>query len=195
MTGPSNPGYLRQLEQAARTTGYLRVFFSVALLGYAAFGPGLLIRFPFFLEGARANAIAWFHGFRPALYALIFILLVAVLGALARRAWSLFEEFLRAAALEPDARAAAIRHLKPGEMPFMLSGNQPVDTVVFIIILLAYSFWAFLLVEAVPAAMGSPQVIGVVLGTYGLLGGLIIAVAVWAGLARRSRRLQDAAGG
>ena len=32
-------------------------------------------------------------------------------------------------------------------------------------------------------------VIGIVLGSYGLFGGLIIVAAIWAGLARRARRL------
>ncbi|MFO7675291.1 MAG: hypothetical protein R6X12_03105 [bacterium] len=182
------PGILTaRIAEAARTTSYLRVLFSVALLVYAAFGPGLLIRFPFFLEGARISAIAWFHGFRPAIFALVFVSLIGVLAALARRALLLFEEQVLGDC--PGDRVRYIRNLAPSPFPFVLSGNVQVDVAVFVIIAVAYCFWAFLLVEAVPAGMGNPQIAGVVLGTYGLLGGLIVLIAVWSGLSRRLRRL------
>ena len=81
----SASGYRRELDRATRTNDYLRVFFSVVLLGYCVSGPGLLIRFPSsFLEGVRLDTLTQFHGYRPAIFALVFLSLSCVIAALAR---------------------------------------------------------------------------------------------------------------
>lgn len=188
-------GYRRELDRAIRTNDYLRVFFSVVLLGYCVFGPGLLIRFPAsFLGGVRLDTLTQFHGYRPAIFALVFLSLSCVIAALARRAFFLFEETLRED-LPPDSppalRERYVRNLQPSPFPFVLSGHAVVDGAIFFVTLVAYSFWAVLLVEMIPIGMGTHQVVGIVLGSYGLFGTLIVVVPVWAGLLRRRRQILE----
>ena len=189
-------GYRWELDRAIRANAYLRVFFSVMLLMFAGFGPGLLMRFPVSVGGVRLDTVSQFYAYRPVVFTLVFVALVCVLAALARRAF----EFFRAA-LEEDTGAAGgereryIRHLKPGSFPFVLSGNLVVDGVISIVVLIAYCFWVVILVETIPLGMISYQVVGIVMGAYGIFGAIIVTVFIWAGLAARGRRLLAAPSG
>jgi hypothetical protein len=189
----SASGYRRELDRATRTNDYLRVFFSVVLLGYCVSGPGLLIRFPAsFLEGVRLDTLTQFHGYRPAIFALVFLSLSCVVAALARRAFFLFDEAIREDLppdSPPDRRERYVRNLQPSPFPFVLSGHALVDGAIFFVTLVAYSFWVLLLVEMIPTGMGTHQVVGIVLGAYGLFGTLIVVIPVWIGLLRRRRQM------
>jgi hypothetical protein len=192
-------GFREQLGRAARATFYLRILFSLALLVHAGFGPGLLLRFP--LTGTSSvEPIALFYAYRPVIYALLLVALVAVLAALCRRAVSLFEaEWGLGGSLslgedaeqpaETGERKRLLRLLRPSPSPFLLSGHIAVDLVIFGAALLAYSFWVVLLAETTPRNMSGYQVAGIVLGSYGLFASLIITGFVWSGAARRLRRL------
>jgi len=181
------------LGRAARATFYLRVAFSIALLVHAGFGPGLLLRFP--LTGSLAvEPVAQFYTFRPVIYALLLVALVCVLAALCRRAVGLFEaEFAEDTAhpASPGARERYLSLLRPSPTPFVLSGNIAVDTVIFGLALLAYSFWIVILAETTPPNMSGYQAAGIVLGSYGLFASLIITGFVWFGSARRLGRLRE----
>jgi hypothetical protein len=184
-------GFREQLGRAARATFYLRILFSLALLIHAGFGPGLLLRFP--LTGSSSiEPIAQFYAFRPVIYSLLLVALVAVLAALCRRAVRLFEaEFAEDAALPAaeGGRERYLRLLRPSPTPFLLSGHVAVDSVIFGAALLAYSFWIVILAETTPQNMSGYQVAGIVLGSYGLFASLIITGVVWFTAARRLRRL------
>jgi hypothetical protein len=191
-SGAIKSGYRWELDRAIRTNNYLRVFFSTAVLGYCAFGPGLLIRFPTAVSGVRLGTVTQFYAFRPVIFSLVFVAFCCVLAALARRAHFLFEEAFYEDVEDDtpaDKQKQYITTLRPSPLPFVLSGNLLVDAAIFFVTLVAYSFWVILLVETIPEVMGTHQVIGIVLGSYGLFGGLIIVAAIWAGLARRARRL------
>jgi hypothetical protein len=189
--GDNSDGFREQLGRAARAAFYLRVLFSLALLVHAGFGPGLLLRFP--LTGSMAvEPVAQFYAFRPVIYALLLVALVAVLAALCRRAVGLFEaEFAEDTAppVSVNARDRYLRLLRSSPMPFVLSGNVGVDAVIFGAALLAYSFWVVILAETTPPDMSRYQVAGIVLGSYGLFASVIIAGLVWFSSARRLRRL------
>ncbi len=185
-------GYRWELDRTMRANAYLRVFFSVILLVFSGFGPGLLMRFPVSIGGVRLDTVSLFYAYRPVIFALIFMALVCVLAALSRRAFVLF-----GAALEediedgetPEGRRRYIRHLKPSSYPFVLSGNLAVDSVISAVVLVAYCFWIVVLVETIPLGMLSYQTVGIILGAYGFFGAVIIMVFIWAGLAARGRRL------
>ncbi len=191
----SASGYRRELDRATRTNDYLRVFFSVVLLGYCVSGPGLLIRFPSsFLEGVRLDTLTQFHGYRPAIFALVFLSLSCVIAALAHRAFFLFDEAIREdlpSDSPPALRERYVRNLQPSPFPFVLSGHAFVDGAIFFVTLVAYSFWVLLLVEMIPTGLGTHQVVGIVLGAYGLFGTLIVVVPVWIGLLRRRRQMLE----
>lgn len=185
-------GYRWELDRAIRTNNYLRVFFSTMVLGYCAFGPGLLIRFPTAVSGVRLSTVTQFYAFRPVIFSLVFVALCCVLAALARKSQFLFEEaFYEDTGDDTTAerRTQYLDNLMPSPFPFVLSGNLLVDAAIFFVTLVAYSFWVVLLVETIPEVMGTHQVIGIVLGSYGLFGGLIITASIWVGLARRARLL------
>ena len=196
----SGGGFREQLGRAARATFYLRVLFSLALLVHAGFGPGLLLRFP--LTGSNSvEPIAQFYAFRPVIYSLLLVALVAVLAALCRRAIRLFEAewgLLGPLALAEDTASAAaddrreryLRLLRPSPSPFLLSGHIGVDLVILGAALLAYSFWIVLLAETTPTNMLGPQVAGIVLGSYGLFASIIITGFVWFSATRRLSRLK-----
>lgn len=188
--GAIKSGYRWELDRAIRTASYLRVFFSVILLIYAGFGPGVLMRFPVSVGGVRLETVSQFYAYRPVVFALLFIALVAVLAALARRAFALFEAALTEDGPQPGLRRRYIDRLQPSRFPFVLSGNAFVDIAIMIINLMTYSFWSVLLVETVPAGMGTYQAVGVVFGSYGLFGAIIITGFTWSGLARTSRALK-----
>jgi hypothetical protein len=198
-TESSGGGFREQLGRAARATFYLRILFSLALLAHAGFGPGLLLRFPLTVSSSM-EPIALFYAYRPVIYALLLVALVAVLAALCRRAIGLFEaEWGLVGPLSPgeDAahstaaceRAHYLRLLRPSPSPFLLSGHIVVDLVIFGAALLAYSFWIVMLAETTPRNMSGYQVAGIVLGSYGLFASLIISGFVWFSAARRLRRL------
>ncbi len=203
MSDPTeNPsdGFREQLGRAARATFYLRILFSVALLVHAGFGPGLLLRFPLTVSMA-VEPVAQFYTFRPVIYALLLVALVAVLAALCRRATGLFEAewgLFGPLALAEDtanpvsagARDRYLSLLRPSPTPFVLSGNVAVDTVIFGVALLAYSFWIVILAETTPRDMSGHQVAGIVLGSYGLFAAMIITGVVWFTAARRLNRLR-----
>jgi hypothetical protein len=196
----SSGGFREHLGRAARATFYLRVLFSLALLVHAGFGPGLLLRFP--LTGSNSvEPIAQFYAFRPVIYALLLVALVAVLAALCRRAVRLFEaewDLLVPLSLAGDTadpaadgrRERYLRLLWPSPSPFLLSGHIGVDLVIFGAALLAYSFWILILAETTPANMSGSQVAGIVLGSYGLFASLIITGFVWFSATRRLSRLK-----
>jgi hypothetical protein len=179
------------LGRASRATFYLRVFFSLALLVHAGFGPGLLLRFP--LTGSvAAEPLARFYAFRPVIYAMLLVALVCVLAALCRRAVGLFEaEFAEDAArlASGPERERYLRLLRPSPTPFVLSGNMAIDLTILVVALFAYSFWVVILAETAPREMAGYQVAGIVLGSYGLFAALIITGFVWYNSARRLRRL------
>ena len=187
-----NGGFREQLGRAARATFYLRVLFSLALLVHAGFGPGLLLRFP--LTGSSSfEPVAQFYAYRPVIYALLLVALVAVLAALCRRAIGLFEaEFSEDTAypVAADRRERYLRLLRPSPAPFVLSGHIGVDLVIFGAALLAYSFWIVLLAETTPSNLSGYQVAGIVLGSYGLFASLIITGLVWFNSRRRFSRLE-----
>jgi len=197
MSNPSTgagAAFREHLGRAARSTFYLRVLFSMFLLIHAGFGPGLLLRFP--LTGSIATEpLAQFYAFRPVIYALVLTALVCVLAALCRRAVGLFE-----AEFAEDTRHPApdgeheryLRLLRPSPTPFVLSGNVAIDLTIFIVALLAYSFWVVILAETAPPDMAGYQVGGIVLGSYGLFAALIITGLVWFTSWRRLRRLSAA---
>lgn len=188
----SGDGFREHLGRAARATFYLRVLFSLALLVHAGFGPGLLLRFP--LTGSNSvEPVARFYAFRPVIYALLLVALVAVLAALCRRAAGLFEaEFAEDTAhpVADDRRERYLRLLRPSPTPFVLSGHIAVDLVIFGAALLAYSFWIVILAETTPPNMSGYQVAGIVLGSYGLFASVIITGLVWFNTARRLSRLK-----
>jgi len=193
-------GFREHLARAARATFYLRILFSLALLVHAGFGPGLLLRFP--LAGTSSiEPIALFYAYRPVIYALLLVALVAVLAALCRRAVSLFEaewglggpRSLGQDAAQSTAageRERLLRLLRPSPSPFLLSGHIAVDLVIFGAALLAYSFWIVMLAETTPRNMSGYQVAGIVLGSYGLFASLIVTGFVWFSAARRLRQLE-----
>jgi hypothetical protein len=185
-------GFREHLGRAARATFYLRILFSVALLVHAGFGPGLLLRFP--LTGSMAvEPVAQFYTFRPVIYALLLVALVCVLAALCRRAAVLFEAEFAEDTVPPvsaGARDRYFRLLRPSPTPFVLSGNIAVDTIIFGLALLAYSFWVVILAETTPSNLSGHQVAGIVLGSYGLFAALIITGLVWFSSACRLSRLR-----
>ncbi|MBM3331881.1 hypothetical protein FJY68_08535 [candidate division WOR-3 bacterium] len=187
-----NGVFREHLARAARATFYLRVLFSLALLFHAGFGPGLLLRFR--LTGCGSvEPVAQLYAFRPVIYAYLHVALVAVLGALCRRAVGLFEaEYLQDTAHEVarGGRESDLRLLRISPRPFVLSSHIAVDTVIFSAALLAFSFWIVILAETTPANMLSYQVAGIVLGSYGLFASLIIMGLVWFNAARRLARLK-----
>jgi hypothetical protein len=197
-----NPGggFREHLGRAARATFYLRVLFSVALLVHAGFGPGLLLRFP--LTGSMAvEPVAQFYAYRPVIYALLLVALVAVLAALCRRAVGLFEAEWgllgplplaedTASPAADDRRERYLRLLRPSPTPFVLSGHIAVDLVIFGAALLAYSLWIVILAETTPPNMSGYQVAGIVLGSYGLFASVIITGLVWFNATRRLSRLK-----
>jgi hypothetical protein len=193
-TEDHNGGFREHLGRAARATFYLRIIFSLALLVHAGFGPGLLLRFP--LTGTNSvEPVVQFYAFRPVIYALLLVALIAVLAALCRRAVGLFEaEFAEdnAYAAVDDNRKRYLRLLRPSPAPFVLSGHIAVDLVIFGAALLAYSFWIVILAETTPQNLSGYQVAGIVLGSYGLFAALIITGLVLFNSARRLSRLQTA---
>jgi hypothetical protein len=179
--------YRWELDRAMRANAYLRVFFSCILLLYCGFGPGILIRFPLAGGEPRLEPLSMFYAFRPAIFALVFAALACVLAALAQRGHELFD-----AAVGEDRPARPeqyLRHLRPSSFPFVLAGSLIVDGVVFFICLAAYAFWIVLLVETTPVVMQGYQIVGVILGSYGLFSAVIVIGFVWAGLVRRGRKL------
>jgi hypothetical protein len=184
-------GYRWELDRAMRTNSYLRVFFSVIMLVYCGFGPGVLMRFPVSVGGVRIDPVTQFYAFRPVIFALVFVSLVCVLAALSRRAHVLFE-----AALVEDLdtersaerRRKYIQNLRPSMFPFVLSGSTLVDVLIFVVALAVYAFWVVLLVETVPQGLGGHQVAGIVLGSYGLFAAIIIFSTIWSGLLMRSKK-------
>lgn len=188
-------GYRWELDRAIRTNSYLRVFFSLLVLVYCGFGPGVLLRFPVTAGPVGFEALSYFYAFRPVVFAILFLALVSVMGALARRSFELFR-----AAMEEDIgpgedqgqRERYIRELKPSPLPFVLSGSVPVDLVIFAIALAAYSFWVVLLVETTMTGMGAYQTVGIIIGSYGLFAAIILIVALWVGLVKRGRDLLSA---
>jgi hypothetical protein len=194
MSSPSNgPGdaFREHLGRAARSTFYLRVLFSMFLLIHAAFGPGLLLRFP--LTGSIATEpLAQFYAFRPVIYSLVLIAIICVLAALCRRAVGLFVAEFAEDTKHPAPDGEHERYLRllhPSPTPFVLSGNVAIDLTIFVVALLAYSFWVVILAETAPPDMAGYQVGGIVLGSYGLFAGLIITGLVWFSSWRRLRRL------
>jgi hypothetical protein len=184
-------GYRWELDRAMRTNSYLRVFFSVIMLAYCGFGPGVLMRFPLSVGGVRIDPVTQFYAFRPVIFALVFVSLVCVLAALARRAHVLFQ----AAQIEDldagrsaEERRKYVRNLRPSSFPFVLSGSVLVDVLVFVVALAVYAFWVVLLVETVPQGLSGHQVAGIVLGSYGLFAAIIVFTTVWSGLLMRSKR-------
>jgi hypothetical protein len=184
-------GFREHLGRAARATFYLRILFSIALLVHTGFGPGLLLRFPI-TGSSSVEPIALFYAYRPVIYSLLLVALVAVLSALSRRAAGLFEAEWNL--IDPQSAAAGervryLRLLRPSPSPFLLSGHIAVDLVIFVAALLAYSFWIVILAETTPTSLSGSQVAGIILGSYGLFASLIITGFVWFSAARRLRRL------
>lgn len=183
-------GYRWELDRAIRTNTYLRVFFSVMMLVYSGFGPGVLMRFPVSVGGVRIDAVTQFYAFRPVIFALIFVSFVCVLAALARRANLLFEAaFAEDFESEgsPEVRDKYLKNLKPSLFPFVLSGSILVDVLIFVVALAVYGFWVVLLVETIPQGLGGHQIAGVVLGSYGFFAAIIIFSSIWSGLLVKSR--------
>jgi len=188
-------GYREHLSRVARANFYLRILFSLATLVHAGFGPGLLLRFPTSGGNLAIEPLAQFYAFRPVIYALLFIALMCVLAALCRRAAILFEaeftEDVRAAG-STEERGRYLLLLRPSPTPFVLSGNIAVDLTIFVVALLAYSFWVVVLAETTLPGLTGYQSAGVVLGSYGLFAALIITGLVWFSTARRLRQLAAA---
>ena len=183
-----------ELTRAVRFNAYLRILFSLVLLAYAVFGPGLLLRFPS-TGNIGLEPLSQFFAFRPVIFALLFVALISVLAALARRATELFEAKAQAdigTAVSLEDRKSYLRHLHPSVFPFVLSGQSLIDGVIFVVALVAYSFWVVLLVETTPSGMGAYEVVGVVLGSYGLFASIIIVGLVWLGAARKTGALRRA---
>jgi len=194
MSNPSTgagDAFREHLGRAARSNFYLRVLFSIFLLIHAGFGPGLLLRFP--LTGSIATEpLAQFYAFRPVIYALVLIALVCVLAALCRRSVGLFEAEFAEDTKQPapdGEHQRYLRLLRPSPTPFVLSGNVAIDLTIFVVALLAYSFWVVILAETAPPDMAGYQVGGIVLGSYGMFAALIITGLVWFSSWRRLRRL------
>jgi hypothetical protein len=197
----SSAGFRESLGRAARATFYLRVGFSVLFLVYAGFGPGLLFRAPATGASLTYEPLARFYSFRPVIYALLFVAIACVLATLARRAVDLF-----AAEFGEDVGFGAtgshrdryVHYLKPSPLPFVLSGNTPIDLMIMLVALVGYCFWVVVLAESAPPGIGGFQTAGIVLGSYGLFAAVIITGLVWFGSARRIRAIsrprgQDAA--
>lgn len=184
--------YREQFGRAARATFYLRVLFSTFLFIHAAFGPGLLLRFPVSGVGFDVEPPAQFYAFRPVIYALLLVAMVCVLAALCRRAIVLFEAEYAEDTTPVDSggeQKRYLRLLRPSPTPFVLSGNIAVDLTILVAALFAYSFWVVILAQTAPSDLAGYQVGGVVLGSYGLFAALIITGLVWFSSARRLRRL------
>jgi len=184
-------GYRWELDRSLRANAYLRVFFSALVLLYACFGPALLLRFTLASTELRPETVVRFYAFRPVIFALLFSALVCVLAALAQRAQYLFEAALTEdTSQDPARRQLYLKNLTPSPCPFVLSGSLSVDALILLVALGAYSVWIVLLVETIPRALAAYQSVGIVLGSYGLFASLILIGFVWAGLARRVRRLR-----
>ncbi|HTW92398.1 MAG TPA: hypothetical protein VMH22_11895 [bacterium] len=182
--------FREQLARAARSTFYLRIVFSSALLALAGFGPGLLLRFP--IAGSfAAEPLVQFYAVRPVIYALLLVAVVCVLAVLCRRAVNLFEAEFAPCTAQPGSseRERVLRLLRPSPCPFVLSGNVYVDLVIFGAALLAYSFWVVILAETAPPEVPGNQAISITLGSYGLFASVIVAGVVWMGSSRRLRQL------
>jgi hypothetical protein len=199
MPVPSDPagerrpaGFRESLGRASRATFYLRVGFSVLFLVYAGFGPGLLFRTVATGANVGYEPLARFYSFRPVIYALLFVAFACVLATLARRAVDLFAvefgEDVGFGAANSD-RDRYLHYLKPSPLPFVLSGNTPIDLMIMLVALVGYSFWVVVLAESAPAGIGGYQIAGIVLGSYGLFAVLIITGLVWFGSARRIRAI------
>jgi hypothetical protein len=192
MSLPSDPaGFRESLSRASRATFYLRIGFSVLFLVYAGFGPGLLFR-----TLATANVgyepLARFYSFRPVIYSLLFVAFACVLATLARRAVDLFAaEFGEDVGFGASGahRDRYVHYLKPSPLPFVLSGNTPIDLMIMLVALVGYAFWVVVLAESAPPGIGGYQVAGIVLGSYGLFAALIITGLVWFGSVRRIRAI------
>jgi hypothetical protein len=193
----SSASFREELTRAVRFNAYLRILFSTALLAYAVFGPGLLLRFPVAGGNVNLEPLAQFYAFRPVIFALLFIALVSVLAALTRRAVELFEAKVTeelGVSMPAHDRESYVRHFHPSTFPFVLSGQMPIDIPIFIVALVAYSLWTILLVETTPAGMGAHEVVGIILGSYGLFASLIAVALVWADAARRVRAIRNRPG-
>lgn len=187
----ADAAFREHLGRAARATFYLRILFSLALLGLAGFGPGLLLRFP--LSGSSSfEPVAQFYAVRPVIYVLLLVALVCVLAALCRRAIGLFEaEFVEDEACPGTSveRERYLRLLRPSPSPFVLSGNVAIDLIIFGVALLAYSFWVVILAETAPPDISGHQATSITLGSYGLFASVILTGVVWIGSTRRLKRL------
>jgi hypothetical protein len=141
----------------------------------------------------RFEAVSQFFAFRPVIFALLLVAFISVLAALAHRAAELFAV---KATIDIDAASPAseresyFRHFQPSPFPFVLSGNAVIDVIIFAIALVAYSLWVLLLVETMPSGMGAHEVVGVVLGSYGLFATLMIVSLVWNRASRRARAVR-----
>lgn len=187
--------FREELGRLARVTQYLRVAFSTILLAFAGFGPGLLLRFPG--TPMPAGAMSQFYAYRPVIFALLFVALVSVLGVLSRRAAELYAALYRVDCrmAEPHQASDYARFLRPPAFPFVLSGGQLVDGLVFVIMLAAYSFWVLVLVETTPLTLHAHQVTGVILGSYGLFAALLVTGFIWRSVALRLRRVSTGTAG
>lgn len=187
-----SPAQREEMSRLGRVTLYLRVAFSMLMLLFAGFGPGLLLRFPFTGTNLMMGPMSQYYAFRPVIFALLFVALGCVLAALTRRSVVLFRLQVASAADGP-ARQAYAGFLRPPAFPFVLSGSTFVDILVFIIVLAAYSFWVVVLVETTPVVLAGYQTAGIVLGSYGLFANLIVMVFIWLA-ARRLIRAAISAG-
>jgi hypothetical protein len=180
LTGP-DAAQREELSRLSRVTMYLRVIFSIIMLAFASFGPGILLRFPFAGPGVTLGPMSQFYAFRPVIFALLLAALSCVLGALARRAVELFR------VLCTDTPQPGRRYLRPAAFPFVLSGSTVIDTLVFIVVLAAYSFWVVVLVETTPVVLVGYQTTGIVMGSYGLFATAIVMGYSWRDTLRRIR--------
>jgi hypothetical protein len=194
VTGEAASAYREELGRLGRVTLYLRVVFSVLMLSFAAFGPGILLRFPFAGAPLALGPMNRFFAFRPGIFALLFVALACVLAALVRRALAIFRELVRLDCRNGE-RGDYIRFLRPPLFPFVLSGNTVIDTLVFVVMLAAYGFWVVVLVETTPVVLLGYQTAGVVLGSYGLFAAAIVTAYVWFDARRRSRAITSAGTG
>ena len=175
-----------EISRLGRVTLYLRVAFSILMLLFAGFGPGLLLRFPFTGTNLTMGPMSQYFAFRPVVFALLFVALGCVLAALTRRSVELFRVLARFDA-EAGDRQGFSRYLRPPEFPFVLSGSTFIDILVFLIVLASYSFWVVVLVETTPVVLAGYQVAGIVLGSYGLFANVIVMVFIWLAARRRMR--------
>jgi len=181
-------GYREELGRVVRVNFYLRVLFSLLLLVFAGFGPGLLMRFPFTGPGVTLGPLSQFYAFRAVIFALLFVALACVLAALCRRAIDLFAAKLAVdlnPSGSPEEWALYFRHLRPSAFPFVLSGSSTIDVLVFLVTIATYVFWVVVMVETTPVVMSGYQVAGIVLGSYGLFASLIVVTLVWRDSGRR----------